>query len=838
MCYRVVPDEPKLMNRTVHRSLVVPRHPDENVPREVLKHPSDHFFPTPIPRASSPKTHPVEGRNTNKKRKKDQPDEDKGDKASDIHTGPVEAELREKYLKEALENDKALSVLATPLADVLDDGMVEKIIEHTSKVDKNGNLIYTFKVLLENGKSMETISLADMKVDCPVLLSRYVLGVKAFQGKQKDKHRSLVLYATQMRKRHEKILRMTTDKERQLGIRKDIVGDQAGISLRRRAVGKPKPGRSNSLSPNRRKSNVMGSFKYGIYVPRNVDDALAQDEKNGNSLWREAIIKELTSLMHMKTFKLIDKVNFAEIRKKEKYQYAPLRMIFDVKQDLRRKARLVIGGHVIDSTGLDVYASNMETISARVLMLIASANKQEVLTGDIGVAYLYAKVGQKVYCRLGTEFSIYDESIKTGSLATVETALYGLPTSANKWHAHLAGTLLSMGFKPSRYDNDVWLRPDGKKSYDYIGTHTDDLMVVSHHAADIMETLRKTYTIKTVEPPRFHLGCDYKQTEAGDWLVGTKTYVKESLEKVRAIIGKETPDTGEDRLGKQGNPMAANYKPECDTSDLLDIEGHRKFQQLIGIGQWLITCGRLDLIFAIASLSRFSAGPRKGHFAAAVYVYKYLNYAPEKWIKLDPGAHKTPGPVYSPLDGQKENGVDWSHTYPDAVEELDPKFPPPRGVGMDTAVYFDSNWGHDEVTRRSITGVIGFIGNTPVTWLSKRQGAIATSTYSAELAAAKVGAEEAISLRYMLRSLGVPLLGRTLLIGDNLGSLISSCSPASPCKKKHTQIAFHYVRECNAAGILEIKKIGTEFNYADVGTKALDKTAFGAHFNRLFYKGN
>jgi len=150
------------------------------------------------------------------------------------------------------------------------------------------------------------------------------------------------------------------------------------------------------------------------------------------------------------------------------------------------------------------------------------------------------------------------------------------------------------------------------------------------------------------------------------------------------------------------------------------------------------------------------------------------------------------------------------------------------------AVYFDSNWAHDEVTRRSITGVIGFIGNTPVTWLSKRQGAIATSTYLAELCAAKIGTEEAITLHYMLRSLGVPVKGSTLLIGDNLGSLISTSSPTSPCKKKHSQIAYHYVRECNAAGIISVRKINTEYNYADVGTKALGKKSFWEHFRRLF----
>ena len=72
------------------------------------------------------------------------------------------------------------------------------------------------------------------------------------------------------------------------------------------------------------------------------------------------------------------------------FQFAPLRMIFDVKVDLRRKARLVIGGHVVDSSGNEVYASTMKSVSARVLITIAAANDLDAMVGDIGNAYLHA----------------------------------------------------------------------------------------------------------------------------------------------------------------------------------------------------------------------------------------------------------------------------------------------------------------------------------------------------------------------------------------------------------------------------------------------------------------
>ena len=148
--------------------------------------------------------------------------------------------------------------------------------------------------------------------------------------------------------------------------------------------------------------------------------------------------------MSMGTFKIPakrDKNNYIK-----QSQYAPLRKIFDVKQDLRRKARLVIGGHVVDATGYDVYASNMKTVSARLLMLIASANQMDVLTGDIGSAYLFADSNMAVHVNLGQEFNVFDKSIPVNALASVEKALYGLPTSANRWHAHLADSLRALGF--------------------------------------------------------------------------------------------------------------------------------------------------------------------------------------------------------------------------------------------------------------------------------------------------------------------------------------------------------------------------------------------------------
>jgi hypothetical protein len=93
------------------------------------------------------------------------------------------------------------------------------------------------------------------------------------------------------------------------------------------------------------------------------------------------------------------------------YQFAPLRCIFDVKQDLRRKARLVIGGHVVDASDHESYSSNMKTINMRLLLLVGARNNLKMLTADISSTYLYADTQELVYTSCGPEFNFADGDI-------------------------------------------------------------------------------------------------------------------------------------------------------------------------------------------------------------------------------------------------------------------------------------------------------------------------------------------------------------------------------------------------------------------------------------------
>jgi hypothetical protein len=160
-----------------------------------------------------------------------------------------------------------------------------------------------------------------------------------------------------------------------------------------------------------------------------------------------------------------------------------------------------------------------------------------------------------------------------------------------------------------------------------------------------------------------------------------------------------------------------------DESEYLDGYGTRKFQTLVGMAQSAVTIRRIDLSFAVSSISCFSANPRWGRLALALHMFGYIKHYPNRRICIDST------PLVVPEENQtKPDSCDFLGEYPDASEDVDPKVPTAYGTKLKTSIFFDSDHAHDQKTRRSITGLIIFVGRTPVSWYSKRQGCISTST--------------------------------------------------------------------------------------------------------------
>ena len=165
-------------------------------------------------------------------------------------------------------------------------------------------------------------------------------------------------------------------------------------------------------------------------------------------------------------------------------------------------------------------------------------------------------------------------------------ALYKFPTSVNIWKSLLLHTLRGMVFKSTRFDPDVWIK--GREGgYGYIGTHTDDVLVVTVDTNSIIDKLKETYTIKTFGAPKFRLVCDYMKVKVGattQWVNVSSIYTTKSFWKV-CVFYKVT------NLRKYKFTSSPEYHPELYLSPLLGEEQHRLYQKFFGMVEWMVQIG-------------------------------------------------------------------------------------------------------------------------------------------------------------------------------------------------------------------------------------------------------
>ena len=135
------------------------------------------------------------------------------------------------------------------------------------------------------------------------------------------------------------------------------------------------------------------SHKFGIQLPKTIEEALELDRQNGNDQWNQAILKEMRNVKIV--FDILDNDSNIPIG----YKFLTVHMIFDVKMDFTRKARLVGGGHLTDEPSSLTYSSVVSRDSVRIAFTIAALNDLDVLTADVGNAYLCAKPREKYYIK-------------------------------------------------------------------------------------------------------------------------------------------------------------------------------------------------------------------------------------------------------------------------------------------------------------------------------------------------------------------------------------------------------------------------------------------------------
>jgi hypothetical protein len=559
-------------------------------------------------------------------------------------------------------------------------------------------------------------------------------------------------------------------------------------------------------------------YKFGVNVPKSVRQAQEYDTGNGNTLWSEAIQKEMKQLKDFDTFEVLGEGE----KPPEGYTFVPLHWVFDVKFDGRRKSRLVAGGNRTEPLDTDAYAGVVSIDTIRLGFLIGELNGLQAVATDIGNAYLHGFTKEKVYTRAGPEFGAELQ----GRFVVIRKALYGLRSSSFSWHEVLADSLRNLGWKSSYADSDLWMKDCGTH-YEYLATWVDDVLHWGRKPMELIHQLEKIFPLKGTGMPEYYLGGDIEQIEwpsaksGKTTAISCRTYITQITTKIEKLFETE--------LRHYGSPMDPNYRPEADETELLPELMIPKYQMLVGCANWVVTLGRFDVYYATVTMARYNQAPREGHLAAMLRIFGFLKHY-KKWrLIVDATLPDT--------SDRESNTNTWTDLYPDAKEELPPNMPEPKGEKVQITLYKDADGASDVVTRRSVTGILCLVNSFPVKFYCKRQNTVESSTYGSELVAARIAVDLLVEMRYKLRMLGVPIEERSIMYGDNMSVVLNTTMPSSALKKKHNAIAYHRVREAVAAGIVDFHHIPTEENIADCLTKPLSPLIYSKLVKPYFQRG-
>ncbi|GJU15008.1 retrovirus-related pol polyprotein from transposon TNT 1-94 [Tanacetum coccineum] len=329
---------------------------------------------------------------------------------------------------------------------------------------------------------------------------------------------------------------------------------------------------------------------------------------------------------------------------------------------------------------------NVARLEFRILLAYACALDFKLFQIDVKSAFLNGFINEEVYVAQPPGFIDFE---KQDHVYKLKKALYGLKQAPKVWYDRLKAFLIKNEYKIGMVDNTLFTK---KKSSNIIivQIYVDDIILGStcqDMCDEFAKIMHDEFEMSMMGELNFFLGLQIKQMEDGIFFNQSK-YIKEMLKKFGLEESKpmKTPMSSDTKLTKD---------EECESVD------STKYQGMIGSLLYL-TASRPDIMFSVCLCARFQEAPKTSHLEAVKRIFRYIK-------------------------GTTHLGL-WY----------------PKGTGIETVVYADSDHAGDYVDRKSTSGICTFVGCCLTSWFSKKQTALAISTTKAEYVSAEKACQQAL----------------------------------------------------------------------------------------------
>ncbi|GJZ45652.1 retrovirus-related pol polyprotein from transposon TNT 1-94 [Tanacetum coccineum] len=157
----------------------------------------------------------------------------------------------------------------------------------------------------------------------------------------------------------------------------------------------------------------------------------------------------------------------------------------------------------------------------------------------------------------------------------------------------------------------------------------------------------------------------------------------------------------------------------------------------------------------------------------------------------------------------------------------------PKDTSFELIAFLDSDHVHCLDSRKSTSGGIQFLGGDKlVSWSSKKQDCTSMSSAEAEYVSLSACCAQVLWLRTQLTDYGFHF-DKIPMYCDSKAAIAISCNPVQHSRTKHIDVRYHFIKEHVEKGIVELFFVGTEYQLADLFTKALPEDRFKYLVRRL-----
>ena len=338
--------------------------------------------------------------------------------------------------------------------------------------------------------------------------------------------------------------------------------------------------------------------------------------------------------------------------------------------------------------------------------------------------------------------------------------------ASRAWFAKFSFTISQHGFLGSSFDTALFLRRSGH-GITILLLYVDDMIITGDDMQgiqDLKHFLGCQFEMKDLGPLNYFLSLEVSSSADGYYLTQAK-YTSDLISRA-SITDSKIVDT------------SIEYNCRLNSHDGESLSDTTLYRQLVGSLIYL-TVTRPDISYAVHVVSQFMAAPRSPHYAVVLMILRYL-----KGIIFD-GLHFS------------------SHS------------------SLTLQAYSDADWAGDPTDRRSTTGYCFLLGDSLISWRSKKQTVVARSSTGAEYRALAATTAELIWLRWLLQDLGVDCSIATKLHCDNRSAIQIAHNDVFHECTKHIEIDCHFIRHHLLQGTLTLQSISSQDQLADIFTKPL-----------------